>query len=231
MTTVTLHKVESSLRRELLESLAFQKIGPGAYVRIHDYRQSHEPNFFPTGSHVRVIRMSSSSSKHGLYDHHMLVTSVPTQRKQLNVIHYSQRGGEGVGSLNSFGFGGRGEDGSAEVLEETVTISDGDTIELLEYPDKVKCFSAEKSIQRATQKLGEKQYSVISNNCESFVNWVITDKAVSKQVQEGLVSTAAGFVMGAVRGYFKEGGDWSTAVKEGTTQASSAFSHYRENRN
>ncbi len=175
--------------------------------------------------------MSSSSSKHGLYDHHMLVASVPTHRKQLHVIHYSQAGGEGAGSLNSFGFGGGEEGGAAEVLEETVTIPDGDTIELLEYPGNVKCFSAEKSIQRAKQKLGEKKYSVISNNCESFVNWAITDQAVSKQIQEGLLGTAAGFVAGAARGYFKEGGNWSTAVKEGTTGASNAFSRYRENRN
>lgn len=158
----------------------------------------------------------------------MLVVSVPETSNQIHVIHYSQTGGEGVGSLNSFGGGQRGP--AATVLEETITISKDDKIELLEYPDDVQCFSPKESILRAREKLGEEKYSLITNNCECFVNWAITDKSVSNQVQDGMLHTAAGFMAGVCRGYFQEGGSWGKALKEGATGASVGYSNYREKR-
>ncbi len=186
---------------------------------------TNDTSLVSTGSHIRVIRLSSSSNEQGYYDHHMLVVSVPAANK-LRVLHYSQAGGEGMGSLNSFGGGGA----AATVLEETVTIANGDKIELLEYPKDVECFSAEKSIRRAKQRLGEENYSFFSNNCECFVNWAITDQNISNQVEGGLLHAGAGFVAGVCRGYFQEGGSWSKALKEGASGASTGYSNFREKR-
>lgn len=157
----------------------------------------------------------------------LLIKPLP-QTNELHVIHYSQTGGEGLGSLNSFGFGG-GDRAAAEVIEETVFISKDNQIELLEYADDVKCFSAQESIQRARDRLKESKYNLLTNNCECFVNWAITDEATSNQVQGGLVHTAAGFLSGALRG-FREGGSWSSALKEGASGAASGYTQFREKR-
>ena len=155
----------------------------------------------------------------------MLVVSVHPESNQLSVIHYTQTGGEGIGSIASFGTGG-----GAEVKEEIVTIQREDKVELLEYQEDVRCFSAEKSIERARSKVGEKEYSLVGNNCECFVNWAITDKAVSNQVQLGLASAGLSALAGAFTGYFKEGGSWGNALQGALKGASTGYTQYREKR-
>ena len=43
-------------------------------------------------------------------------------------------------------------------------------------------FSPDEIIERALGRIGEKNYSLLGNNCEHFVNWCRTGKAESRQV-------------------------------------------------
>lgn len=177
-----------------------------------------------TGAHIRVVRGSSVSRDHGLYDHHMLV--VHTDRSQVTVIHYTQRGGEGLGSSASFSSFGDG--GEAEVIEEVVQTSEDDRIELLEYPYHIDCFLADEAIERARTKLGEKSYGIFDNNCECLVNWALTGQSVSIQSQSGSLSAGFGALAGAISGYSK--GSWSGLFKGAVSGAQKGYLDYREKR-
>ena len=53
-------------------------------------------------------------------------------------------------------------------------------------------YSSEETVQRAYSRLGEKKYSLISNNCEHFAIWCKTGRAQSSQVRQ-----VAGYVLAA----------------------------------
>lgn len=57
-------------------------------------------------------------------------------------------------------------------------------------------YDARESIERAYSRLGETEYSLVSNNCEHFVNWCIQGRASSKQISEvGLVLCSPSFIL------------------------------------
>ena len=75
-----------------------------------------------------------------------------------------------------------------------------DNIELLQYSYGVAVYTGDDAIARAHERLGESEYNIFFNNCESFVNWVITEKDESPQGGAAAVTggmTALG-VIGAV---------------------------------
>ena len=45
-------------------------------------------------------------------------------------------------------------------------------------------FSAEETIRRAKERLGEEKYNLVTNNCEHFAMWCKTGEAVSGQVKQ-----------------------------------------------
>ena len=47
-------------------------------------------------------------------------------------------------------------------------------------------YTPQQSISRARSRLDENLYSLITNNCEHFVNWCIDGKHRSKQVETGI---------------------------------------------
>ena len=47
-------------------------------------------------------------------------------------------------------------------------------------------FSADEVIERAISRIGEKNYSLLGNNCEHFVNWCRTGQADSRQVDRAM---------------------------------------------
>ena len=65
-----------------------------------------------------------------------------------------------------------------------------DDIELLEYVDDIVKHTGWDAVLRARQRLGEVKYNIYSNNCESFVNWVITEQQQSDQGDKAAVVTA-----------------------------------------
>lgn len=52
------------------------------------------------------------------------------------------------------------------------------------YRKKYSVFSAEETIRRAKERLGEEKYNLVTNNCEHFAMWCKTGEAVSGQVKQ-----------------------------------------------
>lgn len=86
-------------------------------------------------------------------------------------------------SFNSFSFSGGQTLG--EVKEETLPISPRE-VQVLEYKDNSQVkYSVDESLKRARNRLGEKEYNVVTNNCEHLVNWAKTGVSQSSQSQAG----------------------------------------------
>ena len=79
--------------------------------------------------------------------------------------------------------------GDNVVVEEEVQILG--KIERVQYKDHVRVYSPRKAIRQARSRLGEQNYSVFFNNCESFVNWALTSQDVTDQGTEAAVVGAA----------------------------------------
>ena len=137
----------------------------------------------------------------GYIDHHMLVTKVISD-VELKVIHYTLEK----------------ETYTARVIEEEVKVSLlTEKVEVLEYPKEsfYSVFPPEKAVERARGRLGETQYGVVTNNCESFVNWALTGEAFSVQSARGVLYGAvagARAVTGAYESY-QNGEDWSEVLR------------------
>ena len=176
----------------------------------------------------------------------MLVIAV-IDATTLLVIHYTGEvadaaAGTAVTSFSSFGgslFGSRSEDvdcddraegeARAAIQEHQVKVdARTEKVELLEYPSNICLYSPDKAIERAKSRLGEKEYSVFKNNCECFVNWAITGKAVSNQFEQGKWEAGLGAVLGAWSGYKK--GGWAEAAKGAAVGAHEGYQNYREKR-
>ena len=70
----------------------------------------------------------------------------------------------------------------ASIVEECISLNVYNSIiELLTYPDGEDVYKGQEAIDRARERLGEKDYKLLSNNCESFLNWAITGKEVTNQ--------------------------------------------------
>ena len=70
----------------------------------------------------------------------------------------------------------------ASIVEECISLDIYDSIiELLTYPDGDDVYKGQEAIDRARKRLGEKDYKLLSKNCESFLNWAITGKEVTNQ--------------------------------------------------
>ena len=52
------------------------------------------------------------------------------------------------------------------------------------YRKKYSVFSAEETIRRAKERLGEEKYNLVTNNCEHFAMWCRTGESVSGQVKQ-----------------------------------------------
>lgn len=88
-------------------------------------------------------------------------------------------------SFSSFSVTGGQQVG--EIKEETLDIRPH-KVQLLKYKDQsLVAYSVDDSLKRARSRLGEKRYSVVTNNCEHLVNWARTGNAQSSQVQAGVM--------------------------------------------
>jgi len=55
--------------------------------------------------------------------------------------------------------------------------------EPIEVVEEQKPMTLDKIIERAKSRLGERDYNLVSNNCEHFATWCVYGEAVSRQVQ------------------------------------------------
>ena len=121
--------------------------------------------------------------------------------------------------------------GSATVQEHIVKIKVGvDKVEVLEYPKQsgIEVYPPKEAIERARSRLGEKEYGLFKNNCECFVNWAITGRAVSNQSDGGRWAAGLGALAGAAAGYKK--GGFSGLAMGAFAGAQQNYQNYRENR-
>ena len=138
----------------------------------------------------------------------MLVVEVVSKTKII-VIHYTagaeQPDGGSLQSMQTSGLASALTLGAevAEIVECEVPIDlSKDKIELVEYEcEKCKVvYDGPEAIKRARDRKGEQEYSILFNNCETFLNWVKIDKKTSNQsVTVGTVVAGVG-VVGLVAG-------------------------------
>ena len=81
------------------------------------------------------------------------------------VIHYSGKSAHDQGSIQQVS------------LEE---FCDGKACRVRDYPFRV--YGRKESVERAKQRLGEANYSILFNNCEQFVAWCIMGFGYSEQL-------------------------------------------------
>jgi len=93
--------------------------------------------------------------------------------------------------------------GKAVVCEEEITLDpSSETVEVITYSGKTDTYSAAKAISRARSKVGEEEYHLFNNNCESMVNWALTGEAISKQGDRAkIVLTGVGIAAGIGIGF------------------------------
>ena len=60
----------------------------------------------------------------------------------------------------------------------------GDAVEIVEHAEAR--YSREEIVRRARSRLGEARYRLVSNNCEHFCNWCVSDEPRSEQVERTL---------------------------------------------
>ncbi|PWJ44507.1 lecithin retinol acyltransferase family protein [Sediminitomix flava] len=113
--------------------------------------------------------------------------------------------GIGVGDgkvIHYAGYLGDWEAGPVSVvsLEE---FSEG--MEIYIRDDDARTYDPMEAVKRAFSRIGEDGYSLWGNNCEHFVEWCISGKHESTQVQKvgfGLLSSAVLLVFAAVASYW-----------------------------
>ena len=161
---------------------------------------SHRLMFVPTGDHVRISK--------GLIWHHVLVVKV-IDAQRLKVIHYTgsvdktqeskyQDSTDAMDAMYA-AFSGKTFE-SAEIIEELYTIIvEDEVVELLRYPAGVAVYEGRKAVQRIRSRLCEREYCLLSNNCEHLINWAITDRSESDQVDTA-AKVGKGIAVGAAVG-------------------------------
>ena len=85
-------------------------------------------------------------------------------------------------------------EGKRIVMEEFVQIQE--EIERVQYKAHVHVYSPQEAIRRARSRLDEQKYNIFSNNCESLVNWALTDQDVTDQGTEAAVGVGVGAAVG-----------------------------------
>ena len=84
--------------------------------------------------------------------------------------------------------------GNSIVMEEFVQLQE--EIERVQYKAHVHVYSPQEAIRRARSRLDEQKFNTFSNNCESFVNWALTDHDVTDQGTEAAVGVGVGAAAG-----------------------------------
>ena len=112
---------------------------------------------YPIGTHLKVSRAG------GLYTHHGIYVG------NGEVIHYA-------GFCEIFKYEPVGQVSLAEFQREATHI------DIISHHNNC-IYTPEEIVCRAKSRLHENKYSLLRNNCEHFVSWCITGKAISKQVR------------------------------------------------
>jgi hypothetical protein len=115
-----------------------------------------------------------------LYYHHFLCTKLESYGRP-TIIHYHNTTSNASRECLSTGSFGSGSCGGKLASIKEITLPHEDfvereselqkTVERVVWPDELKCYPDQEVSKRARERLGEKDYDVGTNNCESFVMW------------------------------------------------------------
>jgi hypothetical protein len=146
---------------ELVTLVRCGDIGPASHIRVHRQRA------------LSCLCWKFDYS----YNHHFLVTNATDHK--LTIIHYAPKRISNIILLK----------GVAEIIQETVDIENDK--ETLDFESGVFLVTADnypqaptqrhKAVKRGKRRLGERQYSVFHNNCDSFVSWTLIGNSFSHQ--------------------------------------------------
>ena len=126
-----------------------------------------------SGDHIAFHQMGCS------YWHHAIVEHVYVEKDELDIIQYSNTAREFLND-NCTPPWRLGDIKLAKVMRERYNFQNG-VVHLMLHE---KCLDPASVVQRARSKLGEKQYSPLTNNCEHFAMWCKTGKRSSDQVKK-----------------------------------------------
>ena len=76
--------------------------------------------------------------------------------------------------------------------------SKGQDIDVIEHTDRV--YSRAQCVERAKSRLGEKNYNLLSSNCEDFANWCVCGKSDSNQVRMAAAAAAGVIAVASAAG-------------------------------
>ena len=119
------------------------------------------------GDHIAFRRLK------GVYFHHAIIEYIYTQEDEIHVIEYSNSA-EGFLEDNS---SHPKNPGKATVQRGKYKIRD-DSMYLIKHGEYL---NAEDVVRNAISRLGEREYDLITNNCESFALWCRTCISSSEQ--------------------------------------------------
>ena len=154
------------------------------------------------GDHIKVNRDK--------YDHHLLVVKAISE-EEVHVIHYA--GGD-EGPRIRFEWPPTRPD-MGLITEEVFRLNPAKVTALTFKDLPETLYPPEEAFERARTRLGEKRWTLFTNNCEHLVNWALTGVACSsqqdavKEVGKDFLQTAlkigvfAGPVVGAAAGLAK----------------------------
>ncbi|CAB4037074.1 Hypothetical predicted protein [Paramuricea clavata] len=163
------------------------------------------------GDHL--VRHSSLLGKH--YLHHFLCTGVKSDG-QPTIIHYHNTRSNGssrsiLASLSGWGCSG-GK--LASIKEITLPHKDfikneselqkkGVEVERVVWPDELKFYPDQEVVKRARERLGEEDYDLETNNCESFIMWCKCGMNISLQSASPSVRIPSEVLKGLIMAVFQ----------------------------
>lgn len=106
------------------------------------------------------------------YEHHAIVVSVDADKKKLLTIGYSK-----ISDKN------RRRGAKFVILESEEEIEDFGNLFFYIYHESEQSLAPEEVVKRARSRIGEKEYNLLSKNCEHFATWCKTGIAFSRQVE------------------------------------------------
>ncbi|CAB4043457.1 Hypothetical predicted protein [Paramuricea clavata] len=175
------------------------------------------------GDHL--IKKTSMCGK-VLYYHHFVCTKLESDGRR-TIIHYHNTSSNASGeclSTSSFGSGCCGGK-LASIKEITLPHKDlveseselqkeGAEVERVVWPDELKCYPDQEVSKRAKGRLGEKDYDLEKNNCESFVMWCICGRNTSLQSAKPWLRKVLEVVNGGLVSFYQLGKNLPKVIVE-----------------
>ena len=172
--------IERSKTKDQKEILRWQLQAREPILRFSDMK---------AGDHL--VRKNSSSGGMISYEHHFICVGSDREGRP-KIIHYDTNGSAQMCRIVLRS--GKGSN-DVEIQEMTLPHKDfiksedelqakGNEVERVVWPEELKRYSTEEVVKRASRRLGEREFDLFKNNCESFVMWCLCDLNITLQVKE-----------------------------------------------